>query len=202
MSMWAGFQLAALTQAAWRAKIVAGKKGNCCGADITINLLVMVGSVQAKWNNLPFLAKVKLAEETIDLPWAANLWDISGMAQGSAIDRAPPCQNGWGKCDKTVTVAGKCYLQGAVNYWLAGLIFRALGSSWFTAVRAIVFEDELWWYTMIFPPTAQKRAWFAAGKAANAAGVPAPDEFQGCGPCKVPTGKPLSWRWGFLHGHD
>ena len=189
------------------------KNKNCCGADVTLNLLLMAGDVRMKWRGLSFWSKLRLAGETVTLPWAANLWDIVGMPWGAAINNAPPCQNGTGKCNGTVTVSGKCYQQGTVNYWLAGLIYDALASDWETLPYAVQFDEDVFKYAVgrgvagIVPgispsPVLQKLDWYQAGARGNPAGVPAPKEFEGCKPCKARPGKPLPWHWGYLQGQD
>ena len=184
------------------------KNGNCCGADITLNLLLMAGDVRAGWSRLSLTAKLGLAFYTLDPITAFGAWDISGMAEGQAINNAPPCQSGTGKCNSTVTVSGKCYLQGAVNYWLAGLIYNALASSWETSAYASAFYWEVAANVIgrgIIPPPSpilQKWDWFVAGAQGNTAVVPPPNEFESCKPCKVRPGKPLIWQWGFLRGQD
>jgi RHS repeat-associated protein len=190
-------------------------KGDCCGADITLNLLRMAGDVHAEWSVLSDGAKLGLAAVTAIPNWkSANLWDISGMAQGGAIGMAPPCENGRGKCQGTVMVAGKCYQQGTVNYWLAGLIYDALAGTWFTLPAARIFWDEVLGYAVgrgvapgfdpgIAPsPVRQKLYWFAAGLNGNPASVPPPKEFEGCEPCSARPSSPLCWHWDYLSGCD
>ena len=180
------------------------KNKNCCGADITLNLLLMAADVRAKWNMLSSWAKLELASATVvPNPLAINIWDICGMAQGGSINGAPQCQDGTGTCVGTVTVAGSCCLQGAVNYWLAGLIYNAMASDWLlTGLFAREFEFDVLVYTLRTPPVAEKRVWFLAGGVVNPAGVPAPGVYQVCKPCKVRPKVPLRWHWGFLHGSD
>ncbi len=179
------------------------RQGNCCGADITGQLITMARQIQMVWNALPHLFKKVLARWTVIPPFAINAWGIHGMAIGGA----PPTQAGTGKCVGTVTVAGNCYQEGTVNYWLAGLIYRALDSSWEFAPYAKLFEYEVAVYPIIpglatGSPIVQKWYWWAAGTVGNPTAVPPPRKFRECVPNAVRNKLPLSWYWGFLQGQS
>jgi len=179
------------------------RQGNCCGADITDQLITMARQIQMVWNALPHFFKKVLARWTVIPPFAINAWGIHGMAIGGA----PLTQAGTGKCVGTVTVAGNCYQEGTVNYWLAGLIYRALDSSWEFAPYAKLFEYEVAVYPIIpglasGSPIVQKWYWWAAGTVGNPTAVPPPRKFRDCVPNAVQNKLPLSWYWGFLRGQS
>jgi RHS repeat-associated protein len=179
------------------------REGNCCGADITDQLITMARQIQMVWNILPHFLKKVLARWTVIPPFAINAWGIHGMAIGGT----PLTQAGTGKCVGTVTVAGNCYQEGTVNYWLAGLIYRALDSSWEFAPYAKLFEYEVAVYPIIpglasGSPIVQKWYWWAAGTVGNPTAVPPPRKFRDCVPNAVQNKLPLSWYWGFLSGQS
>lgn len=177
------------------------KNKNCCGPDITDRLTAMAAGVRNNWNALSFWSKMRLDQETI-VTDPLNAWDINGLDNGTA-DYGAPCFNGTGKCKSTVTVAGKCYWQAAVNYWLAGLIYRAMESNWDTADDAKLFEAEVIFYTntKVWDPTAQKQDWFDAGTTGNPPIVSPQAKYALCKPCTVRAKRnQMAWKWGFLNG--
>ena len=177
------------------------KNQNCCGPDITDRLTAMAASVRNDWNALSFWSKMELCTVTTFTD-PLNAWDVDGIDNGTA-DYGSPCFIGTGKCKSTVTVAGKCYWQAAVNYWLAGLIYSAMDSNWYTANYAKDFEVEVIFYSnvKIWDPTGQKQDWFYAGATGNATVVFPQPKYMLCKPCTV-RAKPnnMAWKWGFLRG--
>jgi hypothetical protein len=175
------------------------QSGDCCGADVTNNLTAMVPDVISKFLALGYIRQRILVTETITPPFSIGIWDILGFAPGLGLDG--PCANGTGKCTATATVAGKCFNQYAINYFLAGIIDTLLGGA------ASLFANETVGYTSLQhiisgDNASEKQQFFTAGYNANPAFPSQPKNLGECAVCTDPPKKKLKWTWGPLSGSD
>jgi hypothetical protein len=166
---------------------------------VTAKLIALAGVIRHEWNSLSFLQKTRLDWDTTSLFTAGGAWDTS--LAWSSIDAAP-CHTGTGKCTSTVTVSGRCYWQPAVNYWLAGLIYSSMASSWLFWPDAQRFNDFVFYYAHGIKPfdhPSWKMDWYYAGIVAVPSNVAQPSDYSKCKPCKAKA-RTLTWQWGFLSG--
>ncbi len=90
-----------------------------CGVDVSEKLGALKEEVVLYFNNLTLEEKTKLCPSM----QTATGWDIRSMFKTEGISNfeAEECGNRNTLCSSTVTVNGKCYFAGEVNYFLYGL---------------------------------------------------------------------------------
>ncbi len=172
-----------------------------CGQDVTANLIAMTTSVALAWSALSTGKQLNLEFTTVAPGFNINAWDVRSMPSGTALGGT--CGNGSiGLCSGTVTVAGKCYYQKAVNYWLAGIIYSVIHTSPFYP-DATLFLEEVYLYTTAkqADDPKDKQDWFLAGTSGLPLAVAAPPALTSCTPCATSApSNALSWHWGSLTG--
>ena len=139
----------------------------------------------------------------IDPLTAGECWDIpklrsGGVAGGHGVGGPfnSKCKQGKNESEGTVTVSGVCYDDGAVNYWLAGVILQTIikrhphiASTFRKAMKAHT------WGTKGGP---EKRAFLSDGEASTlgAAAAKAKNAYIDCSACTPPPDRGLDWQWG------
>ena len=88
-----------------------------CGPDITLQLMKLNLRIDQDWTLSSYAERFARCAAS-STPWG---WDILELWHESISHNRCPESKG---CLNTVTVSGKCYRQGAVNYWLWGKIHR------------------------------------------------------------------------------
>jgi RHS repeat-associated protein len=177
----------------------------CCGPDITNILKTIASSLLFQWNASSYFQQALIYAYSISPSGIAG-WDITPLLYGGATTAA--CRDTFGPCTKTVTVAGKCYSQIAVNYWLAGLMdsvfdsgLNLFGSEFQELVYVYVYGKRAFRLDLSSP--GEKIAWYRAGKANNLTTVPQPARYANCQACTAPpdyNSPRITWRVGDYMG--
>jgi hypothetical protein len=103
---------------------------DCCGADVTKQLMAEIAKVQDNWNSGWGAETAELKQRERNRHCNARFFNPFGSWDILALAAETVKPGGTGKCEKTVEVSGKCYRQQAVNYVLWGKINSLCGNVW------------------------------------------------------------------------
>ena len=98
--------------------------GAICGPDVTGALATTLFGLETAFERLDTSEKVNLCSSLV-LPTGTNAWDVDELRNRGWLARyTPPCCVPKKPCDSTVTVDGRCFYAGSVNYVIFGAMAR------------------------------------------------------------------------------
>lgn len=204
-----------------------------CGPDITLVLKHLVADVESAFHNTPdkvwdrelgkeidpkrlacrsivpagdfILAKIPIPTRVN--PKVGDAWEVEELRTLRRLiaTKFPHCPRGGPKdyCKQTVTIEGKCYYMGSVNYLIYGVMWRLCGSrTEMTAAGSLSLEAMVRAYKFTqegATNTEESVAWAKAGyQGWPSKGVPTPPPdapAQACSPCSSQYLDRLHWHW-------
>jgi len=151
-----------------------------CGVDVTGGLRHLNDTINKEWSEATDYQKRKVCFAVLNpvTGWDTELhWDREKYKYG------PPLCCGIGKCKGTVTIGGKCYPMGAVNYWLWGKMGKLCGDDIGKTLKYVK-----WWkrirHRQWFPDIHTIR-WTIAGYYSKVEGVASDGLELKCPPCRI-----------------
>jgi len=96
----------------------------CCGPDVTSQYHGVFEKIVHDWNDeWNDTERKNLCETIVDVQYASDSWDIREFYNGDVIAwAAPGCKEG--TCDRTVLIAGVCWIDMVANYAMWGVMVK------------------------------------------------------------------------------